>query len=401
MRDYHALKTALFLAWKNITKSKKTLVIIVLVLSLSFLSITFFAAIIDGLKFTFEEKSINTLTGHVTVEPHNDETYIDNTEATVEKIEKLPQVTGVSSRLEKGATINDGDTQLAGQAMFINPIKEKTTSSFLSSIVEGRTLPEDTTDSVLIGADLVKKYASEDDKKKKLDISTGDIIQISFTNGIKDEFKVRGIYETGSAFSDNYILFNKETYNSIFNKSDISTSIIITLPQRGKELALKQDLIQIGIDEKINPWYTKINRIKQFTASLDITNKITGVIGLLTSFATIYIIIFINVMTKRRQIGILKAVGIEKNIILLSYVIQSMVYGVLGILLGLFITGVFLLYLSYNPLIMPIGEVVPILTPGKILTASVSIFLASIAAGYFPSKKAADENILSAIFGGE
>jgi putative ABC transport system permease protein len=52
------LKLMFFLAYKNIVKSKSTFLVIIAVMAMSFLSITFFSAIIDGLSYEFEESII-------------------------------------------------------------------------------------------------------------------------------------------------------------------------------------------------------------------------------------------------------------------------------------------------------------------------------------------------------
>ncbi len=400
-RNRSYLKTTFFLAYKNLVASKKTLVIITGVLALSFLSITFFAAIIDGLGYSFEEKSIQTLNGHLNIEPSNDDSYIYNSDELVKKIRRLDGVVGVTSRISTSATMDVKDTILAGQIYFIDPIEEASTTIILDSTIEGRTLSKNDYMSVYIGADLVEKYALEDDESKKVDISAGDFITLSFNNGYIGEFKVKGIYKTGSSFSDGYIFMNKDVYSEIFGiKPNFASNILVTLPDRGFEEEYIFKLREIGVSADINPWYTKISKIKQFTASLEITNKITGLIGLLTTFATIYIIIFINVMTKRKQIGIFKAIGIKKEIILGSYVIQSFVYGILGVFAGLLVMQVLMIYFASHPLIMPIGNVYPVLDSSKILIACLSIIASSLVAGFFPSKKAAEENILEAIFGG-
>jgi putative ABC transport system permease protein len=190
-------------------------------------------------------------------------------------------------------------------------------------------------------------------------------------------------------------------YQSIFNSTDdIASNILVSLPERGMEETYTKNILDLGVSEQINQWQTKMGMVKQFVGSLQITNKITGVIGLLTAFATIYIIIFINVTHKRKQIGILKAVGIKKQIILGSYVLQSLAYGITGVIIGNLVMKLLLLILSTHPLDMPIGPVIPILTTTRLMTTSATLILASIVAGLFPSKKAADENILDAIFGG-
>lgn len=398
--DFHSIKTTFFLAWKNIIASKKTLVVITLVLALSFLSITFFAAIIDGLGFAFEEKSINTITGHITIEPNEDEAYIENPDEIVKKIRRLDGVSA-TSRIEKGVSVYDFDTIISGQVLFVNIEDEDKVSIFSESIIEGIRLTQNSDNEIIIGSDLVKKYAAKDDNKKRVDVGVGDKIVLQFNNGVSKEYKIRGIYRTDSSFSDGYILMNRNEYEKVFQESsNIATSILVKLPKRGLEEEYKYKFMELGINQEINSWETKISKIKQFTSSLQITNKITGAIGLVTTFATIYIIIFINVMTKRKQIGILKAVGIRKNIILGSYIIQSLVYAILGILVGLMIIKLIMIYFASNPLRMPIGDVYPLVDSGKLLIASLSIIVASLTAGYFPSKKATEENILEAIFGG-
>lgn len=92
--------------------------------------------------------------------------------------------------------------------------------------------------------------------------------------------------------------------------------------------------------------------------------------------------------------------GIKKQIILGSYVLQSFIYGVVGVIIGNLVMQGLLILLTMHPLYMPIGEVVPILTTDRLITTSVTLIFASIIAGFFPSKKAADDNILDAIFGG-
>lgn len=398
--NFYSLKTTFFLAWKNIIASKKTLVVITLVLSLSFLSITFFAAIIDGLGYAFEEKSIKTITGHLTIEPNEDETFIQNPDEIIKKVRRLDGIYA-TSRIEKGVSITNSETIVSGQALFVNINDEDKVSIFSESIVEGIRLTKNTQDEIIIGSDLVKKYAAEDDNKKKLDVNVGDKIILQFNNGVSKEYKIRGIYKTNSAFSDGYILINKGEYENIFNENtNVASSILVKLPERGLEEEYKYRLIELGVNKQINSWETKISKIKQFTSSLEITNKITGAIGLITTFATIYIIIYINVMTKRKQIGILKAVGIKKNIILGSYIIQSVVYAILGVLFGILIIKLLMIYFTSNPLKMPIGDIYPLIKLNKLLIASSAIIIASIMAGYFPSKKATEDNILDAIFGG-
>lgn len=395
------LKVMFFLAYKNLTKSKITFMVIVAVMAMSFLSITFFASIIDGLGYEFEEGMIRGQTGHLMIEPQEDELYISGSGDLVKDIRRIPGVVGVARRLDASAVARYETIEIGNPVLFIEPENEKAVSDYWSSVIAGEYLSKKDIDELLIGANLVKSYAAEGDTQKRFDVDVGDKIILSFSNGFVKEYRIKGIYKTGSRFVDDKIIISFDQYQLIFNSTeDIASNILIALPQRGLEESYTERIIDLGVSEQINKWQTKMGAVNQFVGSLQITNQITGTIGLLTAFATIYIIIFINVTNKRKQIGILKAVGIKKQIILGSYVLQSLAYGITGVIIGNIIMKLLLLLLSIHPLSMPIGPVIPILTTERLMTTSATLILASIVAGFFPSRKAADENILDAIFGG-
>ncbi len=398
--DKKDFKVIAFLAYKNIIKSKSTFFVIIAVMAMSFLSITFFAAIIDGLGYEFEEGMIEGLTGHLMIEPTEDNLYLENVDTLVKNIKRIPGVVGVAPRLESSVIATYKNTEMGIPVFFINPQDELKVSNFHESMILGEYLSEKDGNELIIGADIIQSYAQEDDTQKRLNINVGDTIKLSLSNGFVDDYKVKGIFKTGSKFSDDKILLNYDEYNEIFHTDNVASKILIKLPERGGEDYYKQKIIDLGVSDQINPWQTKMGAVKQFVGSLQITNQITGFIGLLTAFATIYIIIFINVTNKRKQIGILKAVGIKKEIILGSYVLQSIIYGVVGVIVGNIVMQGLLALLTMHPLAMPIGDVVPILTTERLVTTSLTLIFASIVAGYFPSKKAANDNILDAIFGG-
>ncbi|MCK4937548.1 MAG: ABC transporter permease, partial [Methanosarcinales archaeon] len=326
--------------------------------------------------------------------------HLENVGALVKNIKRIPGIVGVAPRLESSVIATHKNTEMGIPVFFINPQDELKVSNFHESMILGEYLSEKDKKVIIIGADLIQAYALEDDTQKRLNVNVGDTVRLSFSNGFADDYKVKGIFKTGSKFSDDKILINYDEYNKIFHTGDVASKILIKLPERGSEDYYKQKIIDLGVSDQINPWQTKMGAVKQFVGSLQITNQITGFIGLLTAFATIYIIIFINVTNKRKQIGILKAVGIKKQIILGSYVLQSLIYGVVGVIIGNLLMQGLLILLTMHPLNMPIGDVIPILTTDRLITTSVTLIFASIIAGFFPSKVAADDNILDAIFGG-
>ena len=113
----------------------------------------------------------------------------------------------------------------------------------------------------------------------------------------------------------------------------------------------------------------------------------------------IFIVIFINTVYRRKQIGILQAIGIDRSIIIKSYIFQALFIFASGTLAGCALLFVLLQYLTASPLVFPGGPVAPVLETMLLVRAIASLFVVSLIAGFLPSWLTTREDILSAIRG--
>ena len=398
------LDVAFFLAIKNLFFKKKMLLMIIVIIGLGFLSMVFSASIITGLKFQIEDKAIGVMTGNVLIEPDVDKDFILNVDEINKKALAIPGVVGVSPHINRGITLIDKyGTKAPSQLRIIDPEKEARVSYIDDNILSGRYLSQKTVGEILIGSDLTKKYRMQE-ALPAVDVDAGDMITVIFDNGVTKELKVRGVYGLDFAATDIYTYITKEEAKQVFNVTDedlnIATEIMIKTKERGIEDDVIYKLKQFGISGRIWSWQEKLGILNQFTDSLLIVSKITALIGTIIAFATIYIMIYINVLHKRTQIGVMKAMGINKETILTSYVIQSFFYGILGGIFGFFLTKSMIAYFTINPIIMPIGAVYPIIKSSDYVISFFILLISSVFAGYFPAQGAIKENILDAIFKG-
>jgi ABC-type antimicrobial peptide transport system permease subunit len=123
-------------------------------------------------------------------------------------------------------------------------------------------------------------------------------------------------------------------------------------------------------------------------------------IGLAVASITIFIVIFINAITRRKFIGILKGIGISGRTIETSYVFQSIFYAVCGSAIGLLILYGFLKpFITAHPINFPFSDgilVAPLLgTMIKVLILVVTTFIA----GYIPARMIVRRNTLDSILG--
>jgi lipoprotein-releasing system permease protein len=106
----------------------------------------------------------------------------------------------------------------------------------------------------------------------------------------------------------------------------------------------------------------------------------------------IYNIMNMNVLNKMKDIAILKATGFAGKDIIAIFLIQSLIIGILGALLGLFIGFCLSTLLSVTP--FDAGDFLTIKTFPVIFQVKYYLMgvvfgvITTILAGYFPAKKA-------------
>ena len=326
-RVLRSLDVAYFLALKNIFHRKKMLGLIVIIIGLGYLSATFSSSVIIGLQYRMEDIIIHGSTGHIIIEPKSDEEYLQNADEIMKKALSVPNVVAASSRITKTITVTDKfGTSTGLEVRIIDPEDEATTTDLATSILVGDYLSKNTVDEFIIGSDRTTKYGVVK-SMPLVDVDAGEKVMVMFENGVQKEMKIRGVYSFGFAMTDIFSYITREEAKRVLGltdeEMDVASEIVVRNTGRGHEDEVKYALQSLGVSGRIWKWQEKMGLLHQFIGSLLVISKITALVGIIIAFASIYIIIYINVLQKRTQIGILKAMGINQETILVSYVIQS------------------------------------------------------------------------------
>jgi putative ABC transport system permease protein len=127
---------------------------------------------------------------------------------------------------------------------------------------------------------------------------------------------------------------------------------------------------------------------------------IIGATGLIVAAIVMFIVIYINVLSKKRQIGILRAIGIPQNAVLGSYLIQALTYSLIGIVLGWFVIRVVLEpYFILHPIDLPLGFLTLNIESGRVIGAALGLTAASVLAGLIPCWTVMRESIIATLWG--
>jgi ABC-type lipoprotein release transport system permease subunit len=410
-----SIKIGLFLALRDIKKANKwTTLLIVVVMVLTFLNLIVISGILVGLIQGATDANRTRYTGDLVISTPLKKSYIERTEFIKTLLDGHPYVQSYSARYSNGAKIEanyknrtrltDDVDNASGVIFGIDPINEDSVTGISKYIIEGQYLEPDDSDQILIGANLLYKYTPIESPGfyTLKNIEVGSRVRLVI-NGQSREVTVKGIIKSKVDLDQGIFMVDNQLKKIIGRNDNNVDSIAVIMKPNTDVFALKQDLINQGVDKyaTVQTWEEAqpkfLNDIK---ATFGLLGNLIGSIGLAVAAITIFIIIFVNAITRRRFIGILKGIGIKSQAIEISYIFQSLFYAVCGIIIGSLIVFLFLKpFLAAHPINFPFSDGILVATiSGTIIRAAI-LLVATLIAGYIPARIVVKQNTLDAILG--
>lgn len=409
------IRIGLYLAVRQIRRTSLwTTVLIIFVMVLTFLNLVVVSGILVGLIQGAINQARFEFTSDVIVSAPDDKRYIENSPNLIAFIKSLPEVTAVSPRYSAGATLEANyktrkDTEkrnTAGAQVFgIDPLAEDVVTNLSSSVTEGSYLKPGDFDQIIIGQFLLSQYVPVDDPNfAALDnVSGGTKIRI-MVGDVTREVTVKGIIKSKvDALTRNVFMVDSQ-FRSIIGRTDGNVAqIAILLKDGANPVALREKLKQQGAD-RFAKVQTYTDAQPQFLKDVINTFNMLGVgfssIGLVVASITIFIVIFINALTRRKYIGIMKGIGITGRAIEISYIFQSIFYAFCGSVLGLVLVYGFLVpFFETHPIDFPFSDGILVAPIGQTFLRIGLLILATVIAGYIPARMIVRKNTLDSILG--
>jgi putative ABC transport system permease protein len=193
-----------------------------------------------------------------------------------------------------------------------------------TDIDSGRGVESGDTYQTLIGY----QYAENND------LGIGDTIEVK-----KSSFEVVGIIEKTDSNIDNAIILPLDTMMDVYNMENYQSAFIIP-----EDLSRIQDLADDLKDSFDDFEFTTSNDIvKQMSRIMDMISiftlgisSIAAIVGGLGVMNTM----IMSVLERKKEIGIMKAVGATKKYILTQILLESVIISFIGGILGLLVGGV-------------------------------------------------------------
>lgn len=415
------LKIAIFLASKSIIRGNKgTMGLIIFIMALSFVNLVFIASILNGIVETINNQMINNYTAHIVIDPQetpNRKDYLIHSRELQNQINNLPGVIASSGHYKISGTVgfdknkNGKFKYLPAQIIGVDPEKEKLVTDISRKIVSGRYLSNTDTDKILLGVSLAGDYPGVVESTSLEGAKVGNKIKILFANGTERTYTVIGLFSVKFDMVDINAYISEKEAESILSISNNASQILIKTDafsqtaENEKKMMEKINTIAQNSQTsapniKVRNWSELLGPLAGISTSFGIITSVVSTIALLVAAVTIFIMIYVNAINKKRQIGILKAIGIEENIIIYSYIFQAVFFAFFGTAIGLIMFFYIVQpYFFNHPISLPMGDTRLVLSQSSAFFSVTSLIIASIIAGFIPAWKITKINILKAIWG--
>jgi putative ABC transport system permease protein len=245
----------------------------------------------------------------------------------------------------------------------------------------------------LVGQDglMVYRDAAED-----RDLDVGDPVDVVWQNGVESTLMVAGLFDDNSL--DAAWLISIDTLESVSTQTR-NDQFVIAKRADGVEIPDARAAIEAAIDEfpqatvQTDSEFREEQESQINTLLLIITTLL--MVAVVFSFLGIAITLALSVYERTREIGLLRAVGMNRRQLRRTVRWEAVIVALFGVVVGVVVGTVFGIALS---LAVPDNVIDGITFPVSILVAViVTAVIAAVVAALYPAFKASRMNILEAI----
>lgn len=302
----------------------------------AFCSLYIFHGFASDILQSLEEISVNSMYGHIQIAKPSyfDRTplrlardgYLTEVENLRAEIEKNPHVSSVAGRLSFFTLLSKGESSISARGIGFEVDKEENIWSAMQ-IVKGAQLQPSSDREILIGQGLNGSMHANIGDNITLVTSTLD----GTVNAM--DVTVRGIFNMGVAEIDDYVFFIPHKAAQRLLDADSFEQLIIQIKPDSSLQKVIQELQPLADQHnlKVKSWRelsTLFNQVEDFwEMQIRIVVYLLGIMIFLGIANTISM----SIIERTSEIGTLRALGFEKKDLMVIFLLESLIMGLVGV----------------------------------------------------------------------
>lgn len=273
------------------------------------------------------------------------------TQSQIDKIKGYQHITSISeslnARLRSSQTnlVSDVNLNNIGRRFFQNQFGGNgPTLNFTPPVTfEGTTDPTNLTNSIgggtfkLQSGTTFNSTANQNVAMLGSNLATKNNLKVgsSFT-AYNNSIKVIGIYTSGNSFSNNQVLMPLTTLQNLSSQPNVITEAIVNVDSLSNINSLTSKISSAlgssaDVSNSIQQTQNALNPLKNIQ-----TISLYSFIGAIVAAAIIIFLLMVMIVRERRkEIGVLKAIGASNSNIILQFVVESITLTLLGSIVGI------------------------------------------------------------------
>lgn len=385
------MKLAFSIAIRFLKSSKGQTALIVIGIMIGVAVQIFIGSLIDSLQVSLVDRTIGS-SSHITITSSNNENFFENNQELIEDLKEDERLSAVSNAFDAtGFIIEDEESS----PVLMRGFEFKDANeiyNFPEVLIEGN-LPEEENE-IIIGQNLAEES----------DYQIGDIIEFITPTGDLEDLSVTGVFDLGVAsLNESWLITELGTAQTIFEEEG-NVSAIETQVTEIFDADIVADDIEAQIDDlglTTSNWKDENEQLLSGLTGQSISSYMIQVFVLIAVLLGIASVLAISAVQKSKQLGILKAMGIQDRTAGQIFLLQGLVLGTIGSIIGTGL-GIGLMY-GFSTFVKNADgtALVPFyVNPTFVIGSAVIAIIASTIAAFIPAKNSARLNPMEVIKNG-
>jgi lipoprotein-releasing system permease protein len=304
-----------------------------------------------------------------------------NPHGLLNELKKASFITFAMAQVNADVFYHNGTAQLRGTANGVTIGDADKMFNISSYMIAGNLLDiQSNLNAIIIGQGIAEK----------LNVGLEDNITVSSSMGVVRTLRVKGIFSTGNSTTDQSRSYmNIHTAQQLLKESYSYVTTIYANTLDANQAPSYAAALQQLTDYKVESWQqTNADVLSGDNVRATLMQTISMSILIVAAFG-IYNILNMTVMQKLDDIAILKATGFSGNDVVIIFVTEAIIMGLIGSIAGLMFGAVLVGAMANLYMGPPVGYF-PVYFDATIFLSSFSLgMLVTFGAGYIPARKAA------------
>lgn len=347
------MKIVLKLAWRNIWRNwRRSLITLTAIIFAIVLSVVMRGIQLGTYEFNIKT-SIELFTGYLQFQrqgyndnPSLHRTFIPDT-TVITALNNIPEIKGFSPRIYAGGLVSSKANSTGAIIFAIDPEKESKVSSFHTKVKEGEFIRSENYFDIVVGKRMLKN----------LNLNIGDTVVV-LTSGYDGsmgnyKFRICGAFSMGySDFDGMAVFMHIKGADELLSMNGRISSIAIALNSL-KDIPhvkdrLNNKFIQSGYEAL--DWKDLMPDLKQLMELDDISAVIYLAILMLVVAFGILNTLLMSVTERFREFGVLLAIGIKHQQLLIILILEVIFLTLIGLIIGTGLSYLINYYVYLNPI---------------------------------------------------